>query len=222
MSVNEDFNPFAFEGLTYDDVLLLPGPTDVIPSDANTATKLSKRITLNVPILSAAMDTVTEAPMAIALARQGGIGIIHRNISIEDQAKHVDQVKRSESGMITDPVTIAPDATLRDLDDLCAHYRVSGLPVVDENRKLLGIITNRDTRFVPRETWATTKVVEKMTSMPLITAPVGTTREKVFELLAENRIEKLPLVDEHDILQGLITVKDFDKAEDYPLATKDD
>jgi IMP dehydrogenase len=168
------------------------------------------------------MDTVTEAPMAIALARQGGIGIIHRNISIEDQAKHVDQVKRSESGMITDPVTIAPDATLRDLDDLCAHYRVSGLPVVDENRKLLGIITNRDTRFVPRETWATTKVVEKMTSMPLITAPVGTTREKVFELLAENRIEKLPLVDENDILQGLITVKDFDKAEDYPLATKDD
>jgi IMP dehydrogenase len=134
----------------------------------------------------------------------------------------VDQVKRSESGMITDPVTIAPDATLRDLDDLCAHYRVSGLPVVDENRKLLGIITNRDTRFVPRETWATTKVVEKMTSMPLITAPVGTTREKVFELLAENRIEKLPLVDENDILQGLITVKDFDKAEDYPLATKDD
>ncbi|MGO2633511.1 MAG: IMP dehydrogenase, partial [Galactobacter sp.] len=199
-----------------------PGPTDVIPSDANTATKLSKRITLNVPILSAAMDTVTEAPMAIALARQGGIGIIHRNISIEDQAKHVDQVKRSESGMITDPVTITPEATLRDLDDLCAHYRVSGLPVVDENRKLLGIITNRDTRFVPRETWATTKVVEKMTSMPLITAPVGTTREKVFELLAENRIEKLPLVDEYDILQGLITVKDFDKAEDYPLATKDE
>jgi IMP dehydrogenase len=222
VSVNDDFNPFALEGLTYDDVLLLPGPTDVIPSEADTATKLSKRITLNVPILSAAMDTVTEAPMAIALARQGGIGIIHRNISIEDQAKHVDQVKRSESGMITDPVTIAPDATLRDLDDLCAHYRVSGLPVVDENRKLLGIITNRDTRFVPRETWATTKVVEKMTSMPLITAPVGTTREKVFELLAENRIEKLPLVDENDILQGLITVKDFDKAEDYPLATKDD
>jgi IMP dehydrogenase len=222
VSVNDDFNPFALEGLTYDDVLLLPGPTDVIPSEADTATRLSKRITLNVPILSAAMDTVTEAPMAIALARQGGIGIIHRNISIEDQAKHVDQVKRSESGMITDPVTIAPDATLRDLDDLCAHYRVSGLPVVDENRKLLGIITNRDTRFVPRETWATTKVVEKMTSMPLITAPVGTTREKVFELLAENRIEKLPLVDENDILQGLITVKDFDKAEDYPLATKDD
>ncbi|MGO3152479.1 MAG: IMP dehydrogenase [Galactobacter sp.] len=222
MSVNEDFNPFAFEGLTYDDVLLLPGPTDVIPSDADTATKLSRRITLNVPILSAAMDTVTEAPMAIALARQGGIGIIHRNISIEDQAKHVDQVKRSEAGMVTDPVTIAPDATLKDLDDLCAHYRVSGLPVVDENRKLLGIITNRDTRFVPRETWATTKVVEKMTTMPLITAPVGTTREKVFELLAENRIEKLPLVDENNVLQGLITVKDFDKAEDYPLATKDD
>ncbi|RII43450.1 IMP dehydrogenase [Galactobacter valiniphilus] len=222
MSANDDFNPFAFEGLTYDDVLLLPGPTDVIPSDADTSTRLSKRISLNVPILSAAMDTVTEAPMAIALARLGGIGIIHRNISIENQARQVDQVKRSESGMITDPVTITPTATLQELDDLCAHYRVSGLPVVDENRKLLGIITNRDTRFVPRAEWATTQVHEKMTAMPLITAPVGTSREQVLELLAKHRIEKLPLVDANDVLQGLITVKDFDKAEDYPLATKDD
>lgn len=222
MSSNDDFNPFAFEGLTYDDVLLLPGPTDVIPSEADTSTRLTKRITLNVPILSAAMDTVTEANMAIALARLGGIGIIHRNISIEEQARQVDQVKRSESGMITDPVTIAPEATLQDLDDLCAHFRVSGLPVVDEQRQLLGIITNRDTRFVPRADWATTQVREKMTHMPLVTAPVGTSREQVLELLAQHRIEKLPLVDANNVLQGLITVKDFDKAEDYPLATKDD
>ncbi len=222
MSATAEFNPFALEGLTYDDVLLLPGPTDVIPSEADTSTRLTRRITLNVPILSAAMDTVTEAPMAIALARQGGIGIIHRNISIEEQARQVDQVKRSEAGMITDPVTIKPDATLADLDRICAHYRVSGLPVVDENRTPLGIITNRDTRFVARGEWATTQVREKMTAMPLITAPVGTSREKVKELLAEHRIEKLPLVDEAGVLRGLITVKDFDKAEEYPLATKDE
>ncbi|WP_105567044.1 IMP dehydrogenase [Microbacterium halophytorum] len=217
-----DHDPFGFVGLTYDDVLLLPGHTDVIPSEADTSTRLTKRITLNIPVLSAAMDTVTEAPMAIALARQGGIGIIHRNISIEDQAKQVDQVKRSESGMITDPVTVTPNATLAELDELCAHFRVSGLPVVDENRKLLGIITNRDTRFVPRDEWATTPVHEKMTRMPLVTAPVGTSRDDVLALLAEHRIEKLPLVDENDVLRGLITVKDFDKAEDYPNAAKDD
>ncbi|GAB2898270.1 IMP dehydrogenase [Neomicrococcus lactis] len=217
-----EFNPFAFEGLTYDDVLLLPGPTDVIPSDADTRTKLTKRIELNIPIVSAAMDTVTESPMAIALARQGGIGIIHRNLSIADQASEVDRVKRSESGMITDPVTIAPDATLEDLDNLCAQYRVSGLPVVDENKKLLGIITNRDTRFVPRNEFMTTKVYEKMTPMPLITAKVGISRDGVIELLGQHRIEKLPLVDDNGVLQGLITVKDFDKAEQYPLATKDD
>ncbi|MGB9033966.1 MAG: IMP dehydrogenase, partial [Paeniglutamicibacter sp.] len=217
-----EFNPFAFEGLTYDDVLLLPGPTDVIPSEADTTTRLTKRISINIPLLSAAMDTVTEAPMAIALARQGGIGIIHRNLSIDDQADQVDQVKRSESGMITNPVTVNPGATLAEWDDLCAHYRVSGLPVVDENRKLLGIITNRDTRFVPRETYMTTKVYEVMTAMPLITAKVGVSREEVINLLGKHRIEKLPLVDNDGLLQGLITVKDFDKAEQYPLATKDD
>ncbi|MGO1769889.1 MAG: IMP dehydrogenase [Microbacterium sp.] len=217
-----DHDPFGFVGLTYDDVLLLPGHTDVIPSEADTSTRLTKRITLNVPVVSAAMDTVTEAPMAIALARQGGIGIIHRNISIEEQAKQVDQVKRSESGMITDPVTVTPEATLAELDELCAHYRVSGLPVIDENRRLLGIITNRDTRFVPRADWPTTQVREKMTLMPLVTAPVGTSREAVLDLLAKHRIEKLPLVDADDTLQGLITVKDFDKAEDYPLAAKDE
>ncbi|MGO1410282.1 MAG: IMP dehydrogenase [Microbacterium sp.] len=217
-----DHDPFGFVGLTYDDVLLLPGHTDVIPSEADTSTRLTKRISLNIPVASAAMDTVTEASMAIAMARQGGIGIIHRNISIEDQAKQVDQVKRSESGMITDPVTVTPEATLAELDALCAHFRVSGLPVVDENRRLLGIITNRDTRFVPRAEWATMKVREKMTRMPLVTAPVGTPREQVLELLAKHRIEKLPLVDDADTLQGLITVKDFDKAEDYPFAAKDD
>ncbi|RZU60889.1 IMP dehydrogenase [Zhihengliuella halotolerans] len=217
-----EFNPFALEGLTYDDVLLLPGPTDVIPSDADPSTRLSKRIRLNIPLISAAMDTVTEAPMAIAIARQGGIGIIHRNLSIEDQTKQVDKVKRSESGMISDPVTISPGASLMDLDDLCGHYRVSGLPVVDENKKLLGIITNRDTRFVPRAEFATTKVYEKMTPMPLITAKVGVEPAEVQRLLGENRIEKLPLVDDEGILQGLITVKDFDKAEQYPQATKDD
>ena len=131
VSSSDDFNPFAFEGLTYDDVLLLPGPTDVIPSETDTTTKLTRRIDIKVPIISAAMDTVTEARMAIAMARQGGMGIIHRNISIDDQARQVDTVKRSESGMIIDPVTVSPDATLADLDALCAHYRVSGLPVVD-------------------------------------------------------------------------------------------
>lgn len=217
-----EFNPFALEGLTYDDVLLLPGPTDVIPSEADTSTRLTKRININIPLLSAAMDTVTEAPMAISLARQGGIGIIHRNLSIDDQARQVDQVKRSESGMITDPVTISPDATLQELDDLCGHYRVSGLPVVDSDKKLLGIITNRDTRFIPREQFMTTRVYETMTAMPLITAKVGVPRQEVIDLLSKHRIEKLPLVNDAGILQGLITVKDFDKAEQYPLATKDD
>ncbi|NUP74973.1 MAG: IMP dehydrogenase, partial [Sinomonas sp.] len=133
MTTAPEHDPFGFLGLTYDDVLLLPGPTDVIPSEADTSTRLSRRIRLGIPVLSAAMDTVTEARMAISLARQGGIGILHRNLSIEDQAEQVDQVKRSESGMITKPVTVGPEATLRELDDLCAHYRVSGLPVVDEN-----------------------------------------------------------------------------------------
>ena len=142
-------DPFGFTGLTYDDVLLLPNATDVIPADADTGTQFTRRIRLNIPVVSAAMDTVTEAPLAIALARQGGMGIIHRNLSIEDQAAEVDRVKRSESGMISDPVTISPDATLADLDELCATYRVSGLPVVDEDMTLLGITTNRDTRFIP-------------------------------------------------------------------------
>lgn len=220
--MSEEFNPFAFEGLTYDDVLLLPGPTDVIPSEADTSSRLSKRITVQTPLLSAAMDTVTESRMAIAMARQGGLGVIHRNLSIQDQAEHVDRVKRSESGMITNPVTIAPEATLAELDDLCRNYRVSGLPVVDPNGKLLGICTNRDTRFVPKADYDTVKVDEVMTRMPLITGHVGISRPEVIDLLGKNRIEKLPLVDDEGILRGLITVKDFDKAEQYPLATKDE
>ena len=215
-------DPFGFVGLTYDDVLLLPGATDVIPSDADTTTRLSRNIDIASPVISAAMDTVTEAPMAIALARLGGIGILHRNLSIEEQAKQVDQVKRSESGMITDPVTITPDATIKDLDDLCAHYRVSGLPVVDEEKKLLGVITNRDIRFIPHEEYLTTKVYEKMTPQPLITAKEGITNAEVLELFSKHRVEKLPLVDDEDRLTGLITIKDFDKADKYPQATKDD
>ncbi|MCC3272777.1 IMP dehydrogenase [Arthrobacter zhangbolii] len=217
-----EHDPFGFVGLTYDDVLLLPGPTDVIPSEADTSSRLSKRITVQTPLLSAAMDTVTESRMAIAMARQGGLGVIHRNLSIADQAEHVDRVKRSESGMITNPVTISPDATLQELDDLCAHFRVSGLPVVDAENTLLGIVTNRDTRFIPVSEYPNRKVEEVMTRMPLITGRVGISAEETVELLGKNRIEKLPLVDDAGKLQGLITVKDFDKAEQYPLATKDD
>lgn len=223
MTQNETPNdPFALIGLTYDDVLLLPGHTDVIPSEADTSSRLSKRITVQTPLLSAAMDTVTESRMAIAMARQGGLGVVHRNLSIEDQAEQVDRVKRSESGMITNPVTIGPEATLAELDELCARYRVSGLPVVDNVGRLLGIVTNRDTRFVLESEFPTRLVHEVMTKMPLITGKVGISREDASELLAKNKIEKLPLVDNDGRLCGLITVKDFTKAEQYPLATKDD
>ncbi|MDP5228733.1 MULTISPECIES: IMP dehydrogenase [Arthrobacter] len=217
-----EHDPFAFIGLTYDDVLLLPGHTDVIPSDADTSSRVSKRITVQTPLLSAAMDTVTESRMAIAMARQGGLGVIHRNLSIADQADHVDRVKRSESGMITNPLVIGPDATLLELDQLCARYRVSGLPVVDTDNRLLGIITNRDTRFVPESEYPNRLVRDIMTKMPLVTGHVGISREEASDLLAKNKIEKLPLVDADGRLQGLITTKDFTKAEQYPLATKDD
>lgn len=223
MTQNELPNdPFALIGLTYDDVLLLPGHTDVIPSEADTSSRLSKRITVETPLLSAAMDTVTESRMAIAMARQGGLGVVHRNLSIDDQAEQVDRVKLSESGMITNPVTIGPEATLAELDELCARYRVSGLPVVDTAGKLLGIVTNRDTRFVLEPDFPTRLVHEVMTKMPLITGKVGISREDASDLLAKNKIEKLPLVDDAGHLRGLITVKDFTKAEQYPLATKDD
>ncbi|PKQ26643.1 MAG: IMP dehydrogenase [Actinobacteria bacterium HGW-Actinobacteria-4] len=216
-----DNDPFAYIGLTYDDVLLLPGQSDVIPSQVDTGTRLTREITLAIPLLSAAMDTVTESRMAIAMARHGGIGVLHRNLSIADQAHQVKIVKRSESGMITDPVTVGPDATLAELDALCGKYRVSGLPVIDESRTLLGIITNRDLRFVNPAEFEGRLVRDTMTPMPLITAPTGVSNEAAAELLGKHKVEKLPLIDKDGKLTGLITVKDFVKTEKYPNATKD-
>ena len=215
-------DPFGLLGLTYDDVMLLPGHTDVIPSEADTSTRLTRRIRLASPLISSAMDTVTESRMAIAMARQGGIGVLHRNLSIEDQAGQVDQVKRSESGMITHPVTTTPDATVADVDRLCAHFRVSGLPVVDGDGKLVGIVTNRDIRFVSPFEKETTRVADVMTKQPLVTAKEGVDPDDAIGLLAQHRIEKLPLVDDEGRLTGLITVKDFEKSERYPNATKDE
>ncbi|MCX7523269.1 IMP dehydrogenase [Microbacterium sp. STN6] len=215
-------DPFGFIGLTYDDVMLLPGHTNVIPSEADTSSRLTKRITVASPLLSSAMDTVTESRMAVAMARNGGIGILHRNLSIDDQAAHVDKVKRSESGMITNPVTTTPDATVADVDALCGQFRVSGLPVVEGDGRLVGIITNRDMRFVSSFEKSTTLVRDVMTRTPLITAPIGIDPDGAIAILAEHKIEKLPLVDADGRLGGLITVKDFDKSEQYPNATKDD
>ncbi|WJS91520.1 IMP dehydrogenase [Microbacterium testaceum] len=218
----EQHDPFGFIGLTYDDVLLLPGHTDVIPSEADTSSRLSRRITVATPLLSSAMDTVTEARMAIAIARQGGIGIVHRNLSIDDQAGIVDQVKRSESGMVSNPITTNPDATVAEVDAMCAQYRISGLPVVDPDGVLVGIITNRDMRFVSGFERQTTKVKDVMTKDGLITGHVGIHANDVIATFAKHRVEKLPLVDDDGKLAGLITIKDFDKSEKYPLATKDD
>jgi IMP dehydrogenase len=212
---------FAPLGLTYDDVLLLPGESDLAPSDIDTTSRLTREISVKVPLLSAAMDTVTESRMAIAMARQGGLGVLHRNLSIEDQAYQVDLVKRTQTGMISNPVTIGPDATLEELDQRCGEYRVSGLPVVDVDDKLLGICTNRDLRFTPVAEWATTKVDEVMTPMPLITAPVGISREDATRLLRQHKRERLPIVDADGRLAGLITVKDFVKSEQFPHASKD-
>ena len=212
---------FAALGLTYDDVLLLPGETDVIPSEVDTTTRLTREIRLRTPLISSAMDTVTESRMAIAMARQGGIGILHRNLSIEDQAYQVDLVKRTQTGMISNPVTIGPDRTLEELDHICGEYRVSGLPVVDTDNRLLGIITNRDLRFTPVAEWSTTKVDEVMTPMPLITAPVGISREDATTLLRQHKRERLPILDEQGRLAGLITVKDFVKSEQFPNASND-
>ena len=215
-------DPFGFVGLTYDDVMLLPAHTDVIPSEADTSSRLTRRIRLQAPLLSSAMDTVTESRMAIAMARQGGIGVLHRNLSIEDQASHVDRVKRSESGMITDPVVTSPDATVEEVDALCARFRVSGLPVVDGDGRLVGIVTNRDIRFVSPFEKSTTAVRDVMTKAPLVTAPEGISPGDAIGLLAQHRIEKLPLVGPDGRLRGLITVKDFEKSERYPFATKDE
>ena len=208
-------------GLTYDDVLLLPGESDLAPDEIDTTTRLTREISLRVPLVSAAMDTVTESRMAIAMARQGGLGVLHRNLSTADQAYQVDLVKRTQTGMISNPVTIGPDATLEDLDTKCGEYRVSGLPVVDLDDRLLGIITNRDLRFTPVAEWATTKVDEVMTPMPLITAPVGISRDDATALLRKHKRERLPIVDPEGRLAGLITVKDFVKSEQFPKASKD-
>ncbi|GLY63462.1 IMP dehydrogenase [Amycolatopsis taiwanensis] len=209
---------FAMLGLTFDDVLLLPAESDVVPSAVDTSTRLSRNITLRVPLLSAAMDTVTESRMAIAMARQGGMGVLHRNMSIEEQAAAVEVVKRSEAGMVTDPVTCSPDDTLAEVDALCARFRISGVPVTDASGTLVGIITNRDMRF---EVDYSRPVSEVMTRQPLITAQVGVTADAALGLLRRNKIEKLPIVDGAGKLRGLITVKDFVKTEQYPNATKD-
>ena len=217
-----DHDPFGFVGLTYDDVLLLPGHTDVIPSEADTSSPLTRRITVATPLVSSAMDTVTEARMAIAIAREGGLGILHRNLSIQDQASQVDRVKRSESGMISNPITTSPTATVEEVDAQCSQYRISGLPVVDDDGRLVGIITNRDMRFVSGFERQTTLVRDVMTSEGLITAKVGIGANDVIATFAKHRVEKLPLIDDEGRLAGLITIKDFDKSEKYPLATKDD
>ena len=212
---------FAALGLTYDDVLLLPGETDVVPADVDTTSRLTREISLRVPLVSAAMDTVTEARMAIAMARQGGLGVLHRNLSIEDQAYQVDLVKRTQTGMISNPITIHPKATLEELDERCGQYRVSGLPVVDADGRLLGIVTNRDLRFTPIAEWGSTLVSDVMTPMPLVTGHDGITRDEATALLRQHKRERLPIVDSEGRLTGLITVKDFVKSEQYPHASKD-
>ena len=226
MNADSTFAPlppiFAQLGLAYDDVLLLPNETDVIPSEVDTTTHLTRNITMKVPAISAAMDTVTESDMAIAMARNGGIGVLHRNLSIDDQAAQVDIVKRSESGMISDPLTVSPDVTLADLDKLCGRFHISGLPVVDKDSKLVGIITNRDMRFIASEDYDRLKVSEVMTRENLITGPSDISKEDAHDLLAKHKVEKLPLVDAEGHLTGLITVKDFVKTEQYPDATKDE
>ena len=207
------------EGLTFDDVLLVPAESSVLPNDVVTASRLTRTIVLEIPIVSAAMDTVTEARMAIALARLGGIGVLHRNLSIADQVAEVDKVKRSEAGMIVEPVTLSPDALVGDALELMARYRVSGIPITDADDRLVGILTNRDLRFgVP----STMRVADAMTKDGLVTAPVGTTLEEAEAILGRHRIEKLPIVDVEGKLKGLITVKDLSKREAYPLATKDE
>jgi IMP dehydrogenase len=209
---------FAMLGLTFDDVLLLPAESDVVPSAADTATQVTRGVRIKVPLVSSPMDTVTESRMAIAMARAGGLGVLHRNLSAEEQAAQAEVVKRSEAGMVTDPVTCSPDDTLADVDALCAKFRISGVPVTDAEGRLVGIITNRDMRF---EMDHSRPVHEVMTPAPLITARVGVTAEAALGLLRRHKLEKLPVIDGGGILRGLITIKDFNKTEKYPLATKD-
>ncbi len=205
-------------GLTFDDVLLVPRKSSVLPRDANVQSRLTRNITLNVPLLSAAMDTVTESEMAIALAREGGIGIIHKNMSVAKQAEEVDKVKRSESGMIVNPITLQPDKTVADAHELMERYSISGIPIVDDDEKLIGILTNRDLRFEPNKSML---VYDIMTREKLVTAPLGTTLEEAESILQEHRIEKLPVVDKKGRLRGLLTFKDIMKKKHHPYACKD-
>ncbi|PEA52864.1 IMP dehydrogenase [Bacillus pseudomycoides] len=211
---------FVKEGLTFDDVLLVPAKSDVLPREVSVKTVLSETLQLNIPLISAGMDTVTEADMAIAMARQGGIGIIHKNMSIEQQAEQVDKVKRSESGVITDPFFLTPDHQVYDAEHLMGKYRISGVPIVndEEERKLVGIITNRDMRFIQNYS---IKISDVMTKEDLITAPVHTTLEDAEKILQKHKIEKLPLVDDNGVLQGLITIKDIEKVIEFPNSAKD-
>jgi inosine-5'-monophosphate dehydrogenase len=214
----DDPNKVALVGLTFDDVLLIPSASDVIPSEVDTSSQLTRNIRLGIPLVSAAMDTVTESRMAIAMARQGGIGILHRNLSTDDQAQNVEVVKRSEAGMVTNPITCSPGDTIGYVDELCAKFRVSGLPVVNDEGTLVGICTNRDMRF---ESDLSRKVADVMTPMPLIVAQEGVSAEAALNLLSTHKVEKLPIVDSAGRLTGLITVKDFVKREQYPNASKD-
>jgi IMP dehydrogenase len=210
---------FARVGLTFDDVLLVPGESSVLPAEVNTGTQLTRSIRLAIPIVSAAMDTVTEARMAIALARAGGIGVVHRNLPIDDQVDQVDRVKRSQSGMITDPVTLGEGAMVTDALDLMEHFHISGVPITDERGRLVGLLTNRDLRFIDHVEQPIRNVMRKP---PLITAPVGTTLDQAKSILWEHRIEKLPIVDDDGVLSGLITIKDITKQTDFPEATRDE
>ncbi|WP_232698956.1 IMP dehydrogenase [Brevibacillus daliensis] len=212
-------NKFAKEGLTFDDVLLVPAHSTVLPKDVNVSIELSSKVKLNIPLISAGMDTVTESGLAIAMARQGGIGVVHKNMTIEQQAGEVDRVKRSESGVITNPFSLSENHTVADADALMGKYRISGVPIVNEENKLIGILTNRDLRFVHDFSML---VKEVMTKENLVTAPVGTTLQQAELILQKHKIEKLPLVDENFILKGLITIKDIEKAIQYPQAAKDE
>jgi len=217
--MNEElFN--RFEALTFDDVLIVPGFTAVLPNETDVSVQLTPGMRLNIPLLSAAMDTVTEARLAIALAREGGLGVIHRNLSPQDQAAEVDKVKRSQSGMIVEPITLPPTAKLREAEAIMSTYHISGVPITDDGNRLVGILTNRDVRFVDDADYDL-PVDQFMTRQPLVTAPVGITLEAAKKLLQKHRIEKLPLVDENNVIKGLLTVKDIQKARDFPLASRD-
>jgi len=209
---------FAKEGLTFDDVLLVPAKSDVLPADVSLKTRLTNKITLNIPVLSAAMDTVTEAALAIAIAREGGAGTIHKNMPIDAQVDNVDRVKRSENGVITNPIFLGPDNFVYEAEALMRKFRISGVPICDANKKVVGIITNRDMRFLVDHN---DRIADVMTKENLVTAPAGTTLPEAQEILRKHKIEKLPLVDENNVLRGLITIKDIEKATKYPNSAKD-